>query len=226
MLSRDDMNGADGQARQAGGSIVQIDADASQIDAWYRKELRWPHALRVNLDARLLMLGLHRLRCALQLSDAEFRALGFVVGCRLGAMESYEAFERSLAQRYPAPLSFTHALPSIPLACASLHFRLQGQTLTLAGDADVGVRALAQAALLVRAGRCARAVAGCWETPSDTARTRHRADERCRLLLALVDGSGGSICGPAPPQAADDGPVAQMARHLLRCRLPSGPQHA
>lgn len=202
--------------------VTQIDAAVHQVEAMYRDELRWPHGLRVNLDARLLLLGLERMRRQLHVTEPEFSACGVVVGCRLGAMESYEAFERSMAGNHPAPLAFAHALPSIPLACASLRFRLQGQTLTLVGGVDVGVRAVEQAMLLVRAGREGRIVAGCWEVPSETASLHHGTDGRCRLLLTLVDrtylvprafeSTGLPVRKPRAPDG--DGPVARLARYL------------
>lgn len=195
---------------------ILIDAELAEIEAAYRREVRWPHGHRVNLDARLVLLGLYRLRSLAGLSDEEFRTCGVVLGCQLGAMESYEAFDRSMTAGGAAPLAFAHALPSMPLACASLCFRLPGYTLTVAGDAEVGLRALEQAALLMRAGRASRVIAGCWEAPSETARRRYRDPSRCRLLLVMA-GHDAFHCGPSAHRATscdDTGPVARLAQHL------------
>ncbi len=210
------------------GPCLLIDTEIAAIDAGFRHELRWPAAQRVNLDARLLLLGLQRLRSRLGWTDEAFQSSAVVLGCRLGAIDSYEAFDDSLEDGWPAPLSFAHALPSIPLACASLCFGLRGHTVTLSGDAGVGLQALEQAARLIRAGRAERAIAGCWETPSATRRRRYGAGDRGRCLLVALGESGttrseigesndaddvGETCDVTAVLAADD-PVARLAQRL------------
>ncbi len=214
------------------GAQLLMDMDIAAIDAGFRHELRWPAAQRVNLDTRLLLLGFQRLRSRLDWTDEAFRTSAVVLGCRLGAMDSYETFDRSLEEGWPAPLSFAHALPSIPLACASLCFGFRGHTVTLTGDAEVGVQVLAQAVRLIRAGRAERAIAGCWETSSDTRRRRYGAGDRGRCLLVTLGegsaarcgigdsndaGDSGDACDLAAALAADD-PVARLAQWLSSYR--------
>ncbi len=199
-----------------------IDSGREAIESGYVEEVRWPAGCRVNLDARLLLLALQRFRLRLDWTDDEFRASAVVLGCQLGAMESYEAFDRSLIEAWPAPLAFSHALPSIPLACASVYFGLHGQTLTLAGDDQVGLRALDQAVMLVRVGRVERAIAGCWEAPSETRHRWQDSDDRCRCLLVAIDGTStdgrSSAVDYALPLHADS-PVGPLAHELNVLRV-------
>ncbi len=202
---------------------VLIDAGSDEIEAAFRRELRWPQGHRVNLDSRLMLLGLKRLQAGLAWSEEAFRACAVVAGSRLGSMESYEAFDRSLTDGCPAPLAFAHALPSIPLACASLCFSLRGHVLTLMGGPEVGLTALEQAMALLRAGRASHAIAGCWEVPSETSAHRYPDDGRCRLLLVALDYRSverfgtmaiGSVSAADADTDADAGPVARLWRHL------------
>lgn len=196
---------------------VLIDAEVLEIEAAFSRELRWSQGHRVNLDARLLLVGLNRLRERLSWKEAAFRNCALVAGSRLGAMDSYEAFDRSIELACPAPLAFASALPSIPLACASLCFSLRGPVLTLMGDVNVGVDAVRQAAALLRAGRSSHAIAGCWEAPSDTARHVYQADSRCRLLLVAMDKNGSEQPGSGLRDPMTDtgvGPVARLSRQL------------
>lgn len=200
---------------------ILIDAELEDVEAEFRRDVRWTPGLRVNLDARLIMLGLRRLRDRLNWTDEMLSSCSVVLGCRVGSMESYEGFDRSLVGGWPAPIAFSHALPSIPLACASLCFSLRGQTITLAGDANVGLHALEQASRLVRVGRSARAIAGCWEVPHENAGRPPDAGNRCRALLVALDDASAALYrqpsnGAAGTGSASPSPVERLAYQLQR----------
>ncbi|MHB1123201.1 MAG: hypothetical protein ACYC0T_10830 [Ramlibacter sp.] len=166
--------------------MLEVDDPVAALGPCYAREVRWAQGFRVNADSRLLLLGLRRLLARRIVCEAELRTAAFVLGCRLGAMDSYERFDDGLVQGRVAPLAFAYALPSMPLACASVCHSLRGLTYTLTGEGDAGIRALRQAATLIASGATDVAVAGCWETPSATA----GSSASCRLLLVVVDAAG------------------------------------
>lgn len=137
------------------------------LDAAFRKEGRWPQAFRVSVDSRLLLLGLSRLMAAGLISAAELRDAALIAACRAGALDCYESFEDSLLRAQPSPLAFAYALPSIGLAAASICHGVTGPTYTLTGDAQVGLRGLEQAALLLRSGQAERVVLCAFEAPAN-----------------------------------------------------------
>lgn len=196
------------------------------LDKAYRREVRWPQGFRVNLDSRLILLGLRRfIECGV-FSEPVLRNSDYVLGCRLGSMDSYERFDISLASTTPAPLAFAYALPSIPLACASVCHGLRGQTYTLVGQADVGVRALHQAVVLLLAGRSRRVIFGCWESPSATSGHGPNKDH-CRLLLGMVEAANNTTRAVLPPlmssamvDGLNDDCVAALASSLQTLTLP------
>jgi len=136
------------------------------LDAAFRKEGRWPQAFRVSADSRLLLLGLSRLLGAGLLSAAELRDAALIAACRAGALDCYESFDDSLLRAQPSPLAFAYALPSIGLAAASICHGVTGPTYTLTGDAQVGLRGLEQAALLLRGGLAGRVVLCAFDVPA------------------------------------------------------------
>ena len=166
--------------------VVSVDENLDDLEKAYGCEVRWAQGFRVNVDSRLLLLGLRRMLSLKMLEENDLRNSEYVLGCRLGAMDSYESFDDSRKQGKSAPLAFAYALPSIPLACASVYFRLCGQTYTVVGKENIGLRALKQGIALIKAGRADRVIVGCWETPSATARDNNDSN-RCRLLLAIVE---------------------------------------
>lgn len=167
-------------------STLLVEEEPDALDKAYGREVRWTQGFRVNMDSRLLLLGLRRFLNANQLSESDLHSAEYVLGCRFGAMDSYEKFDASLAAGIPAPLAFAYALPSMPLACASVCYGLRGHTYTVVGQADVGIRAFRQAIALLGAGRTQRVIFGCWESPSATA--GHPPEKhKCRLLLGMVE---------------------------------------
>jgi hypothetical protein len=136
------------------------------LDAAYRKEGRWPQAFRVSADSRLVLLGLSRLLASALISAAELREAALIAACRAGALDCYESFDDSLLRAQPSPLTFAYALPSIGLAAASICHGVTGPTYTLAGDAQVGLRGLEQAALLLRGRQAERVVLCAFDVPT------------------------------------------------------------
>jgi 3-oxoacyl-(acyl-carrier-protein) synthase len=199
------------------GGTLLIDQTPAELELAYRREVAWTQGYRINVDARLLLLGMQRLLKRQLIAEPALREAAVVLGCRSGAMESYEAFEASLAAALPAPLAFACALPSIPLAAAGMRFGLRGLTYTLAGDAGIGWRALRQGGRLLAAGRAERAVVGCWEAPSATA--RQGGSERCRLLLAILETAAESSAPPHAPAGDDAGDAVSAFASCLRKTL-------
>ena len=164
-----------------------------EIDEAYAREVNWAQGFRLNPDARLLLLGIDRLlkRTAkgndLALSvDRNKTSTAVVLGSDFGSLFSYESFFDGIIQKKAQPLAYTHALPSTPTAAASIYFGFVGQTITLSGDAFVGISALQSAVLLLSLQRCDRVVAGCWHSPSDTTRG-FGLPERANLLLLVLE---------------------------------------
>lgn len=183
-------------------AMLEVEESATSLGLAYAREVRWAQGFRVNVDSRLMLLGMRRLLSRKIVSEGELRAAAFVIGCRLGAMDSYESFDDGLAQGRQVPLAFAYALPSTPLACASICHSLRGVTYTLTGEGDAGIRAFTQAVALVESGAAGMVVTGCWESPSATT---CESNASCRLLLlVLQEVASGDACG------ADDctGPAA------------------
>lgn len=195
--------------------ILSIEETEHDLHQAYAREVRWPLGYRVNLDARLLLVGARRLVCGRHLTEAQLREAAWVLGCRRGAMDSYERFDDSLRQGQPMPLPFAYALPSMPLACVSVCHAIRGITYTLTGGAAAGIRAFEQAVGLVAAGLADTVVTGAWDSPSASAGPQGSA---CRLLLAVVraDTSGPwknmRLREAAAPH--DDNAVTCLARFL------------
>lgn len=166
--------------------MLSIEETPEGLASAYTREVGWAQGFRINVDARLILLGVQRMLTEKLLRESDLRHAAVVLGCRLGAMDSYEAFDDSLVDSQPTPLAFAYALPSTPVASASVRYGLRGITYTLVGQDDVGLRALRQGIGLVTSGRAQRAVIGCWETPSQTAQ-RVGWSTMCRLLLAIVE---------------------------------------
>lgn len=175
-------------------AALEIEEPQAALDRAYAREVRWAQGFRVNVDSRLVLLGMRRLLSRRLVSEGELRAAAVVAGCRLGAMDSYEAFDCGLAQGREVPLAFAYALPCIPLACASICHSLRGITYTLTGAGDAGILAFQQAAALIESGAADIAIAGCWESPSATAGD---PDASCRLLLLVLEHTGVADIGDA-----------------------------
>lgn len=181
-------------------TTLEVEESAQGLEQAYAREVRWAQGFRVNADSRLMLLGMRRLLARKVVSEHELRAAAFVVGCRLGAMSSYESFDDGLLQGKEVPLAFAYALPSMPLACASICHSLRGVTYTLTGEGNVGIRAFRQAAALLESGTCGAVVTGCWESPSATAGAQHGA---CRLLLLVLEAlADGDAADPTPRREA------------------------
>ncbi len=162
-----------------------VDLSLDELAYAYQQEVDWSQGYRINTDARLLLIGAQRLLVCGLINEAELASCAVVLGCRLGAMDSYEAFENSLLKNQATPLAFAHALPSMPLASVSVRHVIQGITYTLTGGIDVGLKALQQGAAQLVAGHAEMGIVGCWETPSRTALGIGTAP-RCRLQLAVL----------------------------------------
>lgn len=191
---------------------LEVHESAGELAQAYAREVRWDQGFRVNIDSRLLLLGMRRLLSRGLVTDTELRTAAFVMGCRLGAMDSYESFDSALQQGKEMPLAFAYALPCMPLACASVCHSLRGVTYTLTGAEQAGIAAFKQAATLVESGAASVAVTGCWESPSQTAGAGNAS---CRLLLLVLE----AIAGRDAAEAAD------RAAQLLAYRAPAGRTH-
>ncbi|MBA3006096.1 MAG: hypothetical protein KJ900_17660 [Proteobacteria bacterium] len=197
---------------------LMVDESLDDLALAYKHEVGWAQGFRINIDTRLMLLGVQRLLTSKLVSEPELRQSALVVGCRLGAMDSYEAFEASLATNQATPLAFAYALPSMPLAGVSVRHGMRGMTYTLTGQKDVGLRALRQGVGLLVSGRADRAIIGCWETPSRTAQY-FNPSTRCRLLLAIIEpvkagASFFSLANIAPGGSFDADCVAMLATCL------------
>jgi len=88
---------------------------------------------------------------------------GIVFGTALGSHLTNETFLRQMEQLGPAEVSpalFTYTLPSAAVGEISIHFGLQGPTVTLAQGVGAGIAALDLAATLVRRGEASWMLAG------------------------------------------------------------------
>lgn len=197
--------------------VLALDESHASLQAAYAKEVRWAQGFRVNNDSRLLLLGMRRLLGQRLLSDAELRTAACVLGCRMGAMDSYETFDDGLLAGNDVPLAFAYALPSIPLACASICHALRGITYTLTGEQDVGIQAFAAAVQLIESGVVDRVVTGCWESPSQTAGD---SQSSYRLLLCVIEADACGVAPALPAQhtardcSTNQDAVAELQRYL------------
>lgn len=169
--------------RLSGALLVDVTLD--ELALFYQQEVAWSQGYRINTDARLLLLGVQRLIASGLINEAALGSCAVVLGCRLGAMDSYETFEDSLASRQPTPLAFAYALPSMPLASVSVRHAMRGITYTLTGGGDVGLKSMYQGAAQLSGGYAETGIVGCWETPSRTAQGLGSV-MRCRLQLAVL----------------------------------------
>jgi hypothetical protein len=165
-------------------AMIEVAESPAGLGLAYAREVRWAQGFRVNVDSRLMLLGMRRMLSRKILTEDELRAAAFIIGCRLGAMDSYESFDDGLVQGRQVPLAFAYALPSMPLACVSICHALRGVTYTVTGAGDAGIRAFTQAAALVESGAASRVVTGCWESPSMTA---GEGNTSCRLFLLVLE---------------------------------------
>jgi 3-oxoacyl-(acyl-carrier-protein) synthase len=163
-----------------------IKEGASSLDVAYEREVGWTQGLRISGDARLVLVGFQRLLSTGLVEDSELREASVVLGCRLGSMENYENFDHSMDRGQPAPLAFSNALPSTPLASAAVRFGLRGHTYTMTGGLDVGIKALGVAVRLLQARRANQVIVGCWESPSETA-TPLGMETQAHLVLAVIE---------------------------------------
>ncbi|KIC07227.1 hypothetical protein RA19_24840, partial [Leisingera sp. ANG-M1] len=120
-------------SRHDEATSIHLALPQSELDRCFRREVKWPQAFRVGTDSRLLLLALHRLFEATGLSRAGRHHAATYLGCRYGAQECYGEFDQALSEGRSNPLAYAYALPSIPLACASLLFQMRGQTYTVVG---------------------------------------------------------------------------------------------
>lgn len=177
---------------------VEIRDTPQSVDAAYAAEVDWEHGYRSNPDSRLVLLGTHRLIERVRRvtgAGADTRRTGLVLGSHFGSMLSYEAVYASMAMKVANPLACTHALPSTPAAAVSIHFGLCGPTLTVSGEAEVGVTAVRNTLMLLAQGRCDTAIAGCWHMPSATAHAAGLPDRAELLLIALHRQAQGAQSG-------------------------------
>jgi 3-oxoacyl-(acyl-carrier-protein) synthase len=167
--------------------IVDVPAN---IDAAYAAEVDWSHGYRLNPDARLALVGASRISKAanglLSAGNADRDRVAVVLGGDFGSLSSYESFFDGLIRKAAQPLPYTHALPSTPTAALSIFFELHGPTLTVSGEAEVGVTAVRVAQMLLAAGRCDKVIVGCWHTPSATT-AKAGLPETAQLMLLLLD---------------------------------------
>lgn len=195
--------------------VLSIIESEHGLDQAYARQVRWPQGHRVNLDSRLLLLGVRRLVSEGLMTEAHLRDAAWVLGCQMAAMDSYERFDDSLRQGHPAPLSFAYALPSMPLACVSVRHALRGLTYTITGGLDAGIQAFRESVALIGAGLARTVVTGAWESPSASAGPTQDA---CRLLLVVLRADSGdeprAACAAAPSEAPRDGVVARLGRFL------------
>ena len=124
----------------------------------YAAEVKWSLGQRVSRDSQLLLLVLNRLIRNSNLSLADRRSLAVYVAARTGGQENYATFDTALASGDLRPMAYAYALPSIPLACASLLLSLTGPTYSFLGGATVGLDAARQAATAVRLGTTPQAI--------------------------------------------------------------------
>lgn len=176
-------------------AMLEVQESAAELGQAYAREVRWPQGFRVNVDSRLMLLGIRRLLARGIITDAQLRTAAFVMGCRLGAMDSYESFDCGLMQGKEVPLAFAYALPCIPLACASICHSLRGITYTVTGESNAGILAFSQAVALLQSSATDIVVTGCWESPSATA---GGLNSFCKLLLLVLERS-------ASPEACEHG---------------------
>ena len=179
-----------------------VDVSLDELALHYKQEVGWTQGYRINTDARLLLLGVQRLLAAGFIHDAALRTCAVVLGCRLGAMDSYEAFADSLTNNQATPLAFAYALPSMPLAGVSVRHAMRGMTYTLTGDNDIGLKALRLGAAQLADGYTDMGIVGCWDTPSRTAQGL-ATGLRCRLLLAVLQSAKEGIALPLFDYDAD-----------------------
>lgn len=163
---------------------VNVDESPMSLNDAYAREVRWAQGFRINNDSRLVLLGMRRLLSQKILTESEMRTAAFVIGCRLGAMDSYETFDDGLLQAKEVPLAFAYALPSMPLACASICHSLRGLTYTVTGEWDVGIQAFGQATELIASTASRMVITGCWDSPSKTAGDHSKS---CRLVLIVIE---------------------------------------
>lgn len=198
---------------------VAIEESPTSLNDAYAREVRWAQGFRVNNDSRLVLLGMRRLLSQKILSESEMRTAAFVVGCRLGAMDSYETFDDALVQGKEVPLAFAYALPSMPLACASICHSLRGITYTVTGERDAGIQAFRQATELVASGTSRIVVTGCWDSPSKTAGDHSKC---CRLVLIVIEEDAAhQASAPAMDEAGiegfnDEDAIGSLIRYLDR----------
>jgi 3-oxoacyl-(acyl-carrier-protein) synthase len=165
---------------------VRISDMPASIDAAYAAEVDWSQGYRLNPDARLALVGAGRLLQGTANEDAERDRTAVVLGSDFGSLCSYETFYDGLARGKAQPLPYTHALPSTPTAALSIYLGLHAPTLTVSGEAEVGVSAVRVAQLLLASDRCNKVIVGCWHTPSATT-AQAGLSERAQLLLLLLE---------------------------------------
>jgi hypothetical protein len=197
---------------------VRVDLSLEELALAYQQEVAWSQGYRINTDARLLLLGVQRLLAAGFIHDAALRTCAVVLGCRLGAMDSYEAFADSLTNNQATPLAFAYALPSMPLAGVSVRHAMRGMTYTLTGDNDIGLKALRLGAAQLADGYADMGIVGCWDTPSRTAQGL-APGLRCRLQLAVLQSAKEGMALPLFDYDADACASEADCVHMLTIRL-------
>jgi len=173
---------------------VHIVDAPENIDTAYAAEVDWSQGYKLNPDSRLALVGVGRILKAVGnifgAGGAERDRVALVLGSDFGSLCSYESFFNGLTRKVAQPLPYTHALPSTPTAALSIFHELHGPTLTVSGEAEVGVSAVRVAQMLLAAGRCDKVIVGCWHAPSATTAKAGLADT-AQLLLLLLEQSNG-----------------------------------
>jgi hypothetical protein len=167
----------------------QIVGVPGSIDDAYTTELNWKQGHRLNLDCRLVLLGIARLLRGLE-SEAgakptDFGTIGLVAGSNFSSLLSYEIFHDSVLAKSASPVVCAQALPSTPVTAASICFGFLGATISLSGGNEVGITAFRQAATMLRSSRCSLAIAGCWHVASHTTDREGLPNKTQLSLLAL-----------------------------------------
>jgi len=141
--------------------FIEVDEDAHSIERELAAQVRWRQGGRLDADSRLMLVGMERLFRSGLVPAAELRSAHYLMGWRESSLDTYRAFRECYDQGIRAPLSFAHALSSMPLACASVHFGLRGSTYTVMGDGGVWKTTLECAAGALELQPLRPVVAGC-----------------------------------------------------------------
>lgn len=194
---------------------IHLNESQKTCEELYEREVDWDQGYKLNLDSRLVVLGMNRLlahaRSAFQcdlLTEGE--NVGLVIACGTGSLSSYQEFFESMRVNKLRPPTYTQAMPSTAAAAISICYSIQGPTIMLTNSTTGPLWKVAwdESLNLIQFEHCDTVIVGCWHIEALLA---DPADGLCQVTLAALKGEGDEGLGLGEVTLSGDIAVSKTA---------------